>query len=464
MKDIQGEVFSDFEAPTTSDGSYIGRKKITDETEKHFNMKLEQEIAEINQRLKSSKTKVSLEATNGAIQLRATLPLKPGDIHKQGKNKKQYKISLGIPANFDGLKTAEEEAYELGKLIARQTFTWNDKYLGVRATKDKGITFREFYEIFEKKYFETRKRTMKSQGTFNKYKNKFKKYFVSDDVINEHNLKQIIAKVDSPAMRQEFIKLASIISTILKIEVSFKELSLKVVRKERNIPANEAIVSTFNTFAEFTENAKSLNKMTFDCCRRIKIIYALLAIYGLRPREIINQPDLGWLMSSENKHNTFKVHESNKTGYREIFPFVPEWIELFDLKNSENIGLLKAYTLDIKTINNLESKVSNIGHCFIRYRFGFKPYDLRHACAIRAHLQGVPIKAAADNLGHSVEMHTKVYQRWFGFENRIKAFTQAFAASNELEILQDEIGKLREEITQLKIENTRLRLITKASK
>ncbi|MBY5283458.1 hypothetical protein F2Y95_17320 [Aphanizomenon flos-aquae CCAP 1446/1C] len=37
----------------------------------------------------------------------------------------------------------------------------------------------------------------------------------------------------------------------------------------------------------------------------------------------------------------------------------------------------------------------------------FQPYDLRHACAIRAHLQGIPIKAAADNLGHTKEYTEK---------------------------------------------------------
>lgn len=460
---MQGKIFSDFEVPSTSDGSYVGRQRVTEETEKHFKMKFEQELEQINQRLKSSKAKVRLFCIGGGIQLRATLPLKPGDTHKQGRNRKQYFISLGIPANFDGLKTGEEEAYELGKLIARQTFTWNDKYLGIRASKNKGITFREFYDIFEKKYFETRKRTNKSEGTFYKYKTKFKKYFLNDEVISENSLRKIIIKIDRPAMRQEFIKLASIISNILEIEITFKDLALKVIKKKRDIPSDEKIIDTFNKFCEFTENSASFNKMTFDCCRRIKLIYALLVIYGLRPREIINQPDLDWLISSENKHSTFKVHESNKTGYREVFPFVPEWVELFDVKNIENIELLKKYSSNITDYKNLESKVSNIGHCFIRYSFDFKPYDLRHACAIRAHLQGIPIKAAADNLGHSVEMHTKVYQQWFGFENRIKAFSEAFQESNQVEKLKYEIIQLRQENAQLKLENTQLILAAKSN-
>ncbi|MEO1185238.1 MAG: site-specific integrase, partial [Cyanobacteria bacterium J06636_27] len=151
MDDIQGKVFSDFEVPSTSDGSYRGRKRIIDATKEHYSMKFEQELLEVNQRLKSGKTKVSLRAIKGGIQLVATLPLKPGDTHRQGRDKKQYTISLGIPANFDGLRTGEEEAQELGKLIARQTFVWTDKYLGQQAKKNKNITFKEFYEVFENK-------------------------------------------------------------------------------------------------------------------------------------------------------------------------------------------------------------------------------------------------------------------------------------------------------------------------
>ena len=125
MDYIQDRVFSDFEVPSTSDGSYKGRKNIADRTREHYDVKFNEELVKVNQRLKSSKTKVSLKAIGGIIQLISTLPLKPGDTHKQGKPTKQYTISLGIPANFDGLKTAEEEAHELGKLIARQTFIWD---------------------------------------------------------------------------------------------------------------------------------------------------------------------------------------------------------------------------------------------------------------------------------------------------------------------------------------------------
>ena len=49
MDDIQDKVFIDFEVPATSDGSYEGRKKIIEATDKHLKMKFEQELIEVNQ-------------------------------------------------------------------------------------------------------------------------------------------------------------------------------------------------------------------------------------------------------------------------------------------------------------------------------------------------------------------------------------------------------------------------------
>ncbi|MEL7242849.1 MAG: site-specific integrase [Cyanobacteria bacterium J06573_2] len=458
MENIQGRVFGDFEPPATTDGSYRGRKKMIEATDKHYQMKLDQELSQINERLKASKIRVRVLITSGTVQLQATLPLKPGDTHKQGKQKKQYKISLGLPANFDGLKTAEEEAQELGKLIARQTFVWTDKYLGVRATKDKGITFREFYDQFERRYFEIRKRTRKSEGTFIRYKSKFKHFFLSDLIITENNLKKIITNIQKPGTRNDIIKIASIVSKMLNIEIDFSNLKLKIPKLNKSVPTDKEIVVNIDNFENYYQTVERLGRNLRDDWKFFKIVYGLMATYGLRPIEVINKPDLEWFVSSDNAQNTFKVHESNKTGYREVIPFVPEWVELFDLKNEENINKLKARIAGLETSEALKNKVNIVSKSFKRVDIYFQPYTLRHACAIRAHLQGVPIKAAADNLGHTIEIHTRVYQHWFGFDNRVKAFNQAFEEQNEVEKLKDELIWYKKRVGELEIENTRLKL------
>ena len=451
MEDIQERVFSDFEPPATTDGSFIGRKKVAIAQEKHLQMKLEQEILEINQRLKASKTKVTIYSRKGTIQLRATLPLKPGDTNRQGKDKKQYTISLGIPANFDGLKTAEEEAQELGKLIARQTFIWTDKYLGIQAKKKDSTTFREFYEQFEKIYFSTRKRTLKSQNTINHRLFTYKTHFLNDEIINADSIVKKILAVSLPGARDNAILVGRIIADYFKLKINFNSLRLKSEKKPRNIPTDKDIVQNFSSFEKRFKTRKRLRTDFRENWKVFQLTYSLLAIYGLRPREIMNNPDLDWLLSPENKHNTFKVHESNKTGYREVFPFVPEWIELFNIKNIEGIDALRNYSSSWKNAEELHSRVGVVSRNFSKAEIPFKPYDLRHAAAIRAHLQGIPMKAAADNLGHSVEMHTKVYQRWFGLENRRKAFNKAFEEIEEIDKLKDKLSQAHKCIADLKI-------------
>lgn len=460
MEDIQDKVFADFEVPTTSDGSYKGMKKIADATQKHFEMKLNQELDQINSRLKSGKTKVSLVSIGGGIQLRATLPLKPGDTHKQGRSRKQYTISLGIPANFDGLKTAQEEAYELGKLIARQTFTWTDKYLGVNTKRNQGITFREFYEIFEKLYFQNRKKTRKSIGTIQGHKKVYKQRFLSDLAITKNNFKELILKADTYSTRIKAISVASVVCNLLEISVDFSDLFLEKQVKQRYIPTDDEIQVYGLQFKKHYESAKFIEQARKDRWKIYKFFYGLIAVYGLRPREIINDSNLYWLISPDNKNSTFKVGSDNKTGYREVFPFVPEWIELFELKNQSVFDWVKKDFFCDGDNEKQRRKIDLISRNFRIVGIPFTPYDLRHACAIRAHLQGIPIKAAADNLGHSVEMHTKVYQKWFGLENRRKAFNQAFEEINEVEQLKDKLRLATERITELELENSRLRLST----
>ncbi|MDY6898891.1 MAG: site-specific integrase, partial [Cyanobacteriota bacterium] len=457
MDEIQDKVFIDFEVPATSDGSYEGRKKIIEATDKHLKMKFEQELAEVNQRLKLGKTKVRLFCIGGSIQLRATLPLKPGETHKQGRTKKQYYISLAIPANFDGLKTAEEEGYELGKLIARKTFTWTDKYLGIRATKDKGITFNEFYNEFEKRYFQTRKRTIRSENSLRSYKEWYRSYFLDESIINESNIKLKVESTKTPHARKTSMQLAKVICKMLNLTITFENLRIIYKPQARSIPDDQTIIRSIELFEERSKKARCTLEESKNSWKLYKLIYSLLAIYGLRPREVLNNPDLEWFMSSENEYNTFKVHESNKTGYREVFPFVPEWVELFDVKNQENIELLKKRSLSWKTSTELKNRIKGISNTFKICNIPFVPYDLRHACAIRAHLQGLPIKAAADNLGHGVKIHTKTYQQWFGLENRRKAFSQTFAEQYKLERLENDNIQLHKRVSELELENTRLK-------
>ena len=83
--DIYQEAFRDFESSATTDGSYLGINKARLEQEAHMRMKIEEKLKSANLRLKEIKARVSLTMKGNAIQLRATLPLKPGDINTKGR-------------------------------------------------------------------------------------------------------------------------------------------------------------------------------------------------------------------------------------------------------------------------------------------------------------------------------------------------------------------------------------------
>ncbi|MEM6401351.1 MAG: site-specific integrase [Cyanobacteria bacterium P01_D01_bin.116] len=456
--DIYQEAFRDFESSATTDGSYLGINKARLEQEAHMRMKIEEKLKSANLRLKEIKARVSLTMKGNAIQLRATLPLKPGDINIKGRQTKQYQISLNIPANLDGLKTAEEEAYELSRLISRKCFEWNDKYLGCKIPQQNDVTFGEIYEQFEDIFFQSRKRDIKSEHTLTEYKKVFKREFFSDLIVNKSNIENFLKKIDSSSKRFQAIKVASIICKYLEIEIDFKTLKLPIKVNKRDIPQDNIIIDGFYAFEKYYKLNKHKKNPYGHTYLIYRLAYGLIATYGLRPREVFNQPNIDWFMSEDNIDNTWKVHNDNKTGAREVLPFIPEWIELFDLKNKNSLELLKLRTDKIKTSSQLTIIVDKNSQWFKRVGLEFKPYDLRHACAIRAHLQGIPLKAAADNLGHSIEMHTKVYQKWFSLENRKKAINTALSEKDELEILREKNIYLQNKVDFLTTELEKYKL------
>ena len=55
-----------------------------------------------------------------------------------------------------------------------------------------------------------------------------------------------------------------------------------------------------------------------------------------------------------------------------------------------------------------------MGRLFRRMNAGIVPYDLRHAWAVRAiHNPQISPSLAAKSMGHSLSVHSNVYQRWF---------------------------------------------------
>ncbi|WP_082803752.1 site-specific integrase [Anabaena sp. 4-3] len=453
--------FADLEPLSSTDGSFLGSSLQAQQQREFMKAKVLQELEKVNLRLKSAKTKVTIRESHGSLQLRATLPIKPGDKDSRGTGRKQYNLSLNIPANLDGLKTAEEEAYELGKLIARKTFEWNDKYLSKEATKKDVITIGELLEKFEEEYFKTHKRTTKSEHTFFYYFSRTQRYTNSQDLATAENFISSIQQIDKEWARYNAVRAISAFCQTFNIDIDLSQYSKMPERNSRNIPTDAEITTGISKFEEYLNiRGNQVNQDVKDSWQLWRWTYGMLAVFGLRPREIFINPDIDWWLSSDNLDFTWKVHKDCKTGERQALPLHKEWIDQFDLRNPKYLEML-ATAISKKDKNNhaeITALTQRVSWWFRKIGLDFKPYDLRHAWAIRAHILGIPIKAAADNLGHSVQVHTQTYQRWFSLDMRKLAINQALTKRNEIELIKEENAKLRMENERLKLEIEKLKM------
>ena len=151
----------------------------------------------------------------------------------------------------------------------------------------------------------------------------------------------------------------------------------------------------------------------------------MFATYGIRPHELF-AIDLQTFTDVNNQFHLVYLNpaltEGTKTGERScgIPPLYPHWIELFDLKN---IQFPQAG-------GSLSNKTALIQNKFRSCGMGFKPYDLRHAFAIRGHRLQVPIKTMADYMGHTVQEHTKTYQRWMSEDTNLQIYQEVVIHRN----------------------------------
>lgn len=127
-------------------------------------------------------------------------------------------------------------------------------------------------------------------------------------------------------------------------------------------------------------------------------VAGVCATYGARPHEA--------LLMAEVQSNGLVSIAGGKTGARQGLPLPKEWITRWSLKSKRlpKINLER----DHRTVG------SQLGVALRRYAVPFRAYDLRHAWAVRAiHNPQLSPSLAAKSLGHSLMVHTSLYQRWF---------------------------------------------------
>jgi len=161
----------------------------------------------------------------------------------------------------------------------------------------------------------------------------------------------------------------------------------------RDIPSDQTIV-------EFWQSVKHPGW---------KWVLGLIATYGLRPHEAF-MVDFDRLSAGDRILWVLR----GKTGERRVWAFHPEWFEQF------NLSAPVLPPIDLSRSND------KIGHSATRYfwdiKSPFKLYDVRHAWAIRTLEYGLEDALSARQMGHSVDVHTDIYQLWIDAKVQQRAY------------------------------------------
>jgi integrase len=125
---------------------------------------------------------------------------------------------------------------------------------------------------------------------------------------------------------------------------------------------------------------------------------AVAAVYGCRPHEAL-------LFADIQPSGVLRVSDG-KTGARQSLALPHKWIERWSLQNKR----LPAFNPE----GSHRSIGALMGQALRRAGAEFRAYDLRHAWAVRAiHHPQITPSLAAKSMGHSLSVHSTVYQRWF---------------------------------------------------
>lgn len=189
--------------------------------------------------------------------------------------------------------------------------------------------------------------------------------------------------------RKRAVMVAGAIARFAKIDYDPKPYKGKYSQfkstKTRNLPTDEQIVEIYHQI----ENVG------------YRWIYAMMATYGLRDHECFRL-DLDRLRSGDS---VILVQEETKTGSREVWPYHPEWFEQFHLST------IALPDVNLKRTN--ESLGRSVSKYFRDYHpLPFVPYDLRHRWAVRTLEYGLKDSLSAQQMGHSLDIHNRIYQKW----------------------------------------------------
>lgn len=356
-------------------------------------------LARQNAALKLKGHGVTLDVAGGRVRLRATMPPKPEDPPEC--ELKQQRISTGFlyPAQAsEALQAAEQLGNALERYRLRlETFNWepwlpkSKQKTPKKANENiEGFTGQQAVRLTRQWWGKQRTRGPSEEDSWKvDYQDPLAPLLNIDLLMPEHLIALVETTKSGSRTRRRASQAAATVTKALgwndELVAQLRELgkgySATKSQVARDLPCKEMI-------EEFIDRLSSVWQWPV----------AITALYGCRPHEAL-------LFAQIMPTGLLRI-SNGKTGARQSLALPSEWVERWSL-----------HTKRLPAFNNQRSHRdvgALMGQAFRRNDAGFKPYDLRHAWAVRAiHTPQISPSLAAKSMGHSLAVHSSVYQRWF---------------------------------------------------
>ena len=379
-------------------------------------MNIIDEINDINRKFLIKGSKLKIEKRGGKLNIRGSLP------SKENKNiQKVQRISLGIDADTDGLEEAKKKLQLINLQLELNQFEWKNWITSSIKENNKTYEFfiKEISE-FEKKFFKEQRNEHLNSARKSTWNSSYKPYIKRMINIYKKNDNKDINHIFLSTLKsyQEGSRSRKQCGTSLNVFADFLKLSLpsewKALSRGYGIKkASFRDLPDDNLIEELWRNIPN---------KSWQYVFGLMATYGLRNHEVFFC-DLSALKNNGDK--ILRVLPTTKTGEHQVWPFHPKWVDLFQLSSLGNDpSLLPKINRDLghTTLQNIGKRITDQ---FNRYGIRIRPYDLRHAWAVRTIFYDLPDTVAARMMGHSVSLHNQTYHHWITKRDQQKAVNNA---------------------------------------
>jgi integrase len=384
-------------------------------------------IREHNAQLAASGVSLRLERRGQRLALRGPLPC------RQGRSQlRVQRISLGLPADLEGLEQARQALRRVVQQLQQQNFSWSQwgvaPVASARSSSAQGLPAAmgldaaAAVERFEQQFFSDPRRRRNPAGSRTTWTSAYLPY---------------LRRVRLQAANRELPLGEDLLVAVLESYPLASRgrqqcgTALAALARSEQIPLPPDWADRAGGYGLHAAQFRQLpsDRQILEWIEQIpnpgwRLAYGLMATYGLRNHEVFFT-DLSALAPGGDR--VIRVLPTSKTGEHQVWPFQPEWVERFELSRlGEARSLLPPVCTDLRR-TTLQQVGRRVAEQFRRYDLPLTPYDLRHAWAVRTIHIGLPDTVAARMMGHSVAIHTRTYHHWITRRDQQQAVDTALA-------------------------------------